>query len=172
MLIRDKKIRYVDMCIYVDKYILDEDADTILIYNYLSAIALMLARKRKFFKTTEDYENFSTFMANIVYMRMTTPRQFLSEDDPRYLTPIKSCLNYMKQILYGRKCVFIAQEYNFATDEKDVSGVSIHRKYMEQSLHNSNDLLECDVCAYFECIEKIIRKEVYDGMYGKNLSIA
>lgn len=131
-------------------------------------IAYMLACKRRFFNKESLYDDFSHFMATNVFIRMSTPRQFLPEDDPKYLSPIKSCLNYMKQIIYVRKCEFLHNEFSNAIDynkcDDDFSKVTVSNKFR----NNMTDLVNINVNSYLNKIESIIYKEVSNGVYGND----
>ena len=158
------KIRYVDMCIYIDNNILKSDADVDKIYKYLVALSRMLAVKRRFFTTKSDYDNFAHYFAVIIYNRMTNKRQFLPQTDPKWLSPIKSCLNYMKQVIYGRKCAYCASEFS-ETDLISDSGC----KEVDLSQFNlHSDLLSIDINVYFSSIDKLIKDIVSSSVYGNN----
>lgn len=166
------KVRYVDMAIYVDAHIFDTDPITVAtVHEYLVMLAYMLSIKRRFFDKEIYYDQYANYLAEIVYTRMTTPRQYLDESDPKYLSPIKSCLNYMKQILYARKCAFIAEEFNYTTKSDDE--MEAFKAYAtESALASTNDLLVCDIEVYLNQIHKIAKKYVYDGVYGNDKVLA
>lgn len=165
-------IRYVDMAIYIDKNIHNEDHDVETIFEYLVMLAYMLSIKRRFFNKESDYDQFANYMAIIVYTRMTTYRQYLPEDDPKYLTPIKSCLNYMKQILYARKCAYCNEEFNYTTPEASFD-TEVTREYMtEQVMATPNSLLACDMQVYLKTIDGIIKDFIYNGVYGNDKVLA
>lgn len=165
-------IRYVDMAIYVDANIHNKDHDVEKVFNYLVMLAYMLSIKRHFFHKEVDYDNYAQYLATIVYTRMTTPRQYLDESDPKYLTPIKSCLNYMKQILYARKCAYCNEEFNSTTQEDSLDS-EITREYMtEQVMATPNSLLACDVKIYLKTIDGIIQDCIYKGVYGNDPVLA
>ena len=69
------KVRYVDMAIYVDKYINTPEENTAQTYEYLVMLAYMLASKRRFFNREDYYDNFAKYVATFVYLRMTDKRQ-------------------------------------------------------------------------------------------------
>lgn len=170
---KKKKVRYVDMCKYVDDNILNPNADVALIYDYLVRIARMLAVKRRFFKESEYYDQFSHFLATIVYTRMSTHRQFLdpSTEHQRngWLSPIKSCLNYMKQIIYARKCAFCDQEFNFTTQKNNLEESEAYKAYNVSSIFGqSTDLLKVEIESYFNSLDKTIFKIVKDSVYGND----
>ena len=156
------------MCIYIDEHIHEPNHDVEKIYDYLVMLSYMLAAKKRYFHKEEDYDKFSNYLATIVYNRMTTQRQFLAETDPMYLTPIKSCLNYMKNIIYARKCAYCDEEFNYATlvnsDESNIV-----RDYMtEQVLATPNDLLHCDIEIYLGTIDKIVKDILNNGVYAND----
>lgn len=158
------KIKYTTMCIYVDENILKPDADVEKIYKYLVEISRMLAVKRRFFTTKAQYDDFAYYFATIIYNRMTSKRQFLPQDDPKWLSPIKSCLNYMKQIIYGRKCAFCSLEYS----ETDLSGTSTGYGFDFSQFNPDNGLLNVDINLYFEHIDKLVKSVVNSCVYGKD----
>lgn len=170
------KIKYTEMAMYVDKniissYLNKDEAVISQVYEYLVMLAYMLSIKKRFFYKEEDYDNFSYYMANIVYTRMTSSKQWLPKDDPKYLTPIKSCLNYMKQIIYARKCAFAYEEFNSTT--KNITDADTAKDYLKASvLDSQNDLLICDVEVYLKSIDTIIKNEVYTGVYANDKVLA
>jgi hypothetical protein len=68
----------------------------------------MLAAKQKYFNTQAEYEEFSSILAYSTYQRM------INKNRP----PIKSVLNYMKSILYFRKCAYDVQKQQRIIDPK------------------------------------------------------
>ena len=86
-------MRYVDLAIYIDNNIYEEDCDKEKIFEYMYVLAYMLASKARYFNNSEDYDGFATFLAYSTYQRM------FDTDKAR----IKSVLNYMKSIMYFRK---------------------------------------------------------------------
>lgn len=134
-------------------------------------IAYMLACKRRFFGSETDYDNFSHYMATFVYNRMTTHKQFLNKDDPEYIEPIKSCLNYMKQTLFARKCDYCTFEYNF--NIKDVlTDEDMKNSVIDSAKKDMHGLLQCDIESYLSTIHHIVYNEIYNGVYGKNKVLA
>ena len=164
---KKKRVTYTDMAIWVDANILKPDVNEAKAFKYLRNLAYMLSMKKKYFRNYEDYGLFADYMATIVYLRMTTERQFLPEDDPKYQTPIKSCLNYMKGILYARKVAYEHEFYRQTTNS--VEDFSTARDYYESNIttHNS-ELLEIDVELYLSKISSIIKRILNEGPYSKN----
>lgn len=161
------EIRYVDMAIYIDKHIRDKDRDDDKIIEYLTMLAYMLAIKRRFFNNEEDYDNFSKYIATSVYLRMTSPKIDLPEDNPKHIEPISSCLNYMKKILYGRKCVYSSFEFDGTTFTEYQNQAC--KDYMLQGVNSMNlGIMRCEINDYLNSIDKIAKEEVYNGVYGKD----
>ena len=164
---RKPTIKYTEMAKYVDDNIDSPNRDDEKIIDYLTMLAYMLACKKRYFNTEEDYDNFSKFIAGIVFMRMTTPRIHLDKDDKNYIEPIKSCLNYMKKILYGRKCVYMSQEFGGTTNTSTEDEACMN--YATSAIKTSNnDMMYLEIDLYIQSIDKIIKKLIYDGVYGKD----
>lgn len=103
---KPKDMRYVDMAIYVDNHIHEEDKDEELIFKYIYLLCHMLASKKRYFHKAEDYDNFSIYLATDIYMRM------INKD----LTHIKSVLNYIKGIIGFRRIEYQNSEFYQGTD--------------------------------------------------------
>lgn len=87
------KVRPVDMCIYIDNHIYEPDHDVNLIFEYLHDLFYSLSIKKRFFGSEKDYEQYSLYGATQAYLRLTSPKQFLPDDDPKKLPKVKSILN-------------------------------------------------------------------------------
>ena len=69
----------------------------------------MLARKKQFFQKSAQYDEYSIFAATKVFMRLIDKRCY--EDNPS-MPLVKSCLNYIKKILYPYKVTWEQQNYS------------------------------------------------------------
>lgn len=153
---KDPKIKYTDMCIYIDTHIYSGDYDEEKVYKYLYFIISMLAHKAKFFKKAEDYENFSLYMATHIYNRLTNPKQFqLDENGKPKIEKIKSVLNYIKKIINPIRINYQQEFY-----DQSISVVSdSEAKYYEQfSLANklSQNTSYESMRAFNDCFEDIV----------------
>ena len=117
MLFTKPNMKYTDMCIYVDSIVNKEDPSEQELnkcFEYIYHIGFMLAHKHKYFNKNYYYEEFALFLATeVMYRLFFNPR--LNEVDSNgepVLTKIKSVLNYMKAIIYGRKVEFEQQNYS------------------------------------------------------------
>lgn len=115
---RPKDVRIVDMCIFVDenfpKLVKEHNQqleDTIV--KYLYWIINSLAKTNQFFNRWEDYEDFSLFLAAQVFQIC---RQRLQNQGKiirgKEVLPVKSCLNYIKSILYPYKVQYQQSNYS------------------------------------------------------------
>lgn len=143
---KPKNTRYVDMAIYIDENVRKEDADDELIFEYLYHLAKMLAYKRSFFKESQKYEDFSIYLASKMLMR-------LKRTDEK-VTPIKSILNYMKNVLYPEKVLFERENYkeNILTNAEDIDNDS----FRESLVRMIDELKIVDFKLYFDNIPKTI----------------
>ena len=181
------KVRYVDMAIYVDKYINTPEENTAQTYEYLVMLAYMLASKRRFFNREDYYDDFAKYVATFVYLRMTDKRQDwhtkidkktgeLIKDEngkvimfPPEILPIKSCLNYMKHILYARKVDFMKEEFEQATNEEECEQSDACKEYSVEMFKGANgSLLDFELDCYFSTIQRTIWKYIYNGVYGND----
>lgn len=94
-------MRYTQMCMFIDNNIRSEDKRVKeTCFEYLWHIFYILAVKQKMFKNARDYDEYALYGATQVYLR------YQKENQPgkfETLKPIKSCLNYIKKVLYPMK---------------------------------------------------------------------
>ena len=164
---KPKNIRYVDMAIYIDENVRKEDADDELIFEYLYHLAKMLAYKRSFFKESQKYEDFSIYLASKMLIR-------LKRTDEK-VAPIKSILNYMKNVLYPEKVLFERENYkeNILTNAEDIDNDS----FRESLVRMVDELKIVDFKLYFDNIPKTIYSYVSkiphkDKAYIENIYIS
>jgi len=94
---RPKDLNIPDMCIIVDRLIqqdewTEQEKDDIVRYLYF--IIYSISKSNKYFYNSNDCDDFSIYFAEQLYYRFTNRSKGLDK--------IKSCLNYIKPILYGR----------------------------------------------------------------------
>ena len=156
------------MCIYIDTHIYDENPDFNIIFNYMYCIAYMLASKAKYFIEQKDYEEFASLLAYSTFKRYRDPKK----------AKLKSVLNYMKSIMYFRKCYFerlkhqeiIDVEYN--KDWDPIEYTTNCKISYEKSNHERTQNLILDL---FNKLPKIIKynipleyktdKSIYSNLY-------
>lgn len=115
MIFKKPNIKYTDMAIYIDQnaYLDNSEEVNNLIFQYIFHLVEMLAYKARYFKSYEQYQDFSLYAASDIYMRLKNPKQFEynNEGEPR-LRKIKSILNYIKKVIYAKKVDFEQQYYD------------------------------------------------------------
>lgn len=161
---KPENITYVEMCIYFDEHIYSEDRDDNILYQYLYHIIYMLACKKRYFNTWEEYDLFALYMATKVYLRYINPNHQEAEDR------IKSVLNYCKNLLYPTKVDFQKETYAeiFGSDpNRDDDFFSLKSDMVEnvQVSHTDTELLMEDLVSEFKALSKIIWKEINKTPY-------
>lgn len=172
---KPKDVRYVDMCIFIDKKVKEgnlSDKDVDLIFEYLYHLSFMLAHKHKYFNEFHYYEEFSIYFATEVMYRLFYNPKLKQKDEngEPLLTPIKSVLNYMKAILYGRKCAFEAANYSQKIIKEKAEfnyNSNINAKLKDTLVYNT----ETDIDIYLKTLSNEIKNIVYSSFKYKNENI-
>jgi len=103
-------MKYTELCMYID-----ENMDKLVpagsnpeientIYNYLWLIVKALAIKKCMFDSFEDYDPFAFHAANRLFFALR--KNIINRGKiikGKEIRPIKSCLNYMKKLMYPMK---------------------------------------------------------------------
>ena len=158
------KIRYVDMCKYIDDNIYNNTYDETKVYDYLCYIIQMLAKQNNLFKSTRDYEDFSIYMASKVFLRLVNKRQF---EENSSLEKIKSVLNYIKRTINFHRYDY-CNEFNLNEPFKfdDITSNMDGLKY-----HISRSVDELNKCEFEVCLQDVIKttkKFVYNLPMNKS----
>lgn len=111
-------LKYTEMAMYVDekiklgKNLTEQELEKIYIYLY--HLTRMLAYKNHYFNRTEYYDDFSLTMASDMMNRLIyNPKLYeYDESGEPAMKHIKSCLNYLKAVIYGRKVNYEQQTYS------------------------------------------------------------
>ena len=170
---KPKDVRYVDMCIYIDNIVKrgnPTEDEVNLIFEYLYHLSFMLSHKHKYFNKSHYYEEFSIYLASeVMYRLFYNPKLFKKDEngDPLML-PVKSVLNYMKAIIYGRKCVFENENYSQKITEKKLDQLdytsSLNLKLQDTLIYN----IEADIDIYLKTLSKEIRSIISTNCVYKN----
>lgn len=142
---KPSNLKYTDLCIYIDKTIYNRDENNnpislremtpleeSTVYNYLYNLISALTVKQGLLKNLQDVEEFSIGFANDLFLRLINKRQSFSNPEMKRekgkLKPIKSVLNYIKNVLPLIVVDFRKRNFKetFSTeylDENDVEGV-------------------------------------------------
>lgn len=115
---RPPDLKIVDMCIFVDenfeKLVQQPNNRTLedTIVKYLYWIIESLSRTHSFFTKQEDYNDFSLFLAGHIFSVMRNKLVDAGQvKRGKKVVPIKSCLNYIKNVLYPYKVQYQQSMY-------------------------------------------------------------
>lgn len=154
-----RNMRIVDLCIYVDDNIYKENHDQEKIFNYIYTIVKTLAVKQKLFKNWDDYEGFALEFTSRLYQRLTNPKQFLPEDDPKKLKKVKSILNYVKKTMYPAQVDYQNSIFNqrFDPNLHEQTVMSIRQKSFEICKQQATSLMHVDFEYYLRKLTYTIK---------------
>lgn len=171
-MIKNSKIRCVDMCIYIDNNIYKPNHNVETIFDYIAHLFYVLAKKKKFFWSEEDYENYSLYSASRMYLRLTSARQFLEDDDPKKLPKIKSVLNYIKKIMYSLKVDYQQEHYDEVYKDSDSPTVPVYNHISDELYSNiaksNSSFVEVDTINYLSSIPKLIKSILKESPYSND----
>lgn len=165
---KPKGMKYTDMCIYIDGIVArgnPTDDEQNKIFEYLYHLAFMLAHKKKYFNRSYYYEEFAMYFATeVMYRLFFNPRlNKRDENGELVLPPIKSVLNYMKSVIYGRKVEFEQKFYSQKYAEFEDGN------YLYSFNENPYEFLkESHISLYLKGLSKTVKKIVYDKNFYRN----
>lgn len=181
------KMKYTDLCIYIDKTVYNRDENNnptslrnlnsreeTTIYNYLCNLIVALAHTKKLFPRWEQYEEFSYSYAADVYMRLTSKNQNFNPEATR-LKPIKSILNYIKNTIYFAAINYRNLTYDqLITPEHDGEDVceSLHNYCTEQvqSQYSKNveEIFSENLSKIIQKMNKVLDESIYRRSKERN----
>ena len=166
MLYKKPKISYTAQCIYIDNNIHNPDNQIQqTCFEYIWNLFYILAVKGKMFLTAKDYDEYALYGATQLYMRYKK-----EEKDPN-LKPIKSCLNYIKRILYPLKVNYQKANFGEIFQEeslKDSSPEQIYEDKVAKIRHSTNDIMSVEYTYYINNICSTIKNFLKDSPYNKD----
>lgn len=121
-------LKYTELCQYIDKHIPDiaepgKDADVEnTVYNYLWLVVKALAIKKSLLPNFADYDGYAFYAANRLFKALRNNYNNQGKTiKGKKIIPIKSCLNYMKKLLYPMKLEFQKENFNVIISEEFTS---------------------------------------------------
>lgn len=171
---RHPKLKYTEMCIYIDAHIYEENHDVEKIFDYLRMLFYALASKKRFFNNEKDYDEYSLYAATRLYMRLVNKNQFLPEDDPKHIPKVKSVLNFIKRILYPLKVNYQQENYNgILGDEIQGDGLydGVSKSFQQTLDQTESSLLQVEVTEYFNHIPKTIKHFLSQSPYCRDRKV-
>lgn len=184
MIFPKPKLKYTEMAIYIDDRINSGDKLTEheieTIYIYLYHLVRMLAYTKKYFNKTEYYDEFSLTVAGDMMNRLIYNPKLHEFDESGELKmkPLKSVLNYLKMILYGRKVAFEQKTYSqkISRDSDDI--VLTNLSFANQVKNTKKDYINSNIKLYLGDLGKTISNfidekcEFSDYIINKNIKIS
>ena len=187
---KPSKLKYTDLCIYIDNAVYNRDENNVpisfkelteeqinTIYYYLYNLIYALAVKKRMFGDKQSYDEFCATMTNRVLLRLLNKKTKFGVETKRF-KPIKSILNYVKTCLPFDAIMFRNRTFeeiiSFDYNEQDALGA---KEYLENEVRKQYEPTE-DVILndLFEDIDKIIRrlvnKTIFRGIEKNNLEIS
>lgn len=175
---KDPKLKYTDMCIYIDNHIYTDDYDEELVFSYLYQLSYVLAMKKHFFTNIADYDSYAIYCAGVLFKRLKNPKQFLPDTDTKKIPKIKSILNYIKRIMYPLKVNYQQDNFqqSFDVDVRSEEGITLRETLVDKARNSCFELLDVEVeCCLGQitntikdfinqlpyCNDKIISKNIY-----------
>ena len=184
MIFPKPKLKYTEMAMYVDdkinsdSYPTEEELESIYIYLY--HIIRMLAYKHKYFTKTYYYDDFSlTVAADMMNRFIYNPKLYqLDEQGNPKMEKIKSCLNYIKSVLYGRKVAFEQKAYSQKISPQSENINLTDFSFANQIRSSNREIINSNINLYLNDLGKTISNYIdqiciyKDVMIKKNIKIS
>lgn len=139
------------MAMYIDENIRKEDKNDELLFEYMWHLFYILAVKGRYFTSSRDYDEYALYAATQLYMRYKKE----GTEKGKNLKPIKSCLNYIKKVLYPMK-VNYQQDYYEQVIKSDMSEEEYSTQLQEDRENlvrqSNSQLVQIEYSHYLESI--------------------
>lgn len=154
--------KYTDLAIFFDENFYSDKRDDEKCYRAMYLIYYMLACKKQYFRTYDDYDTFAQTAATTVYIR------FLNKW--RKGERIKSILNYAKATVYPLSLSYKKQEYNESiVSKEDPSLLWTYKIKMRESIQEQyNEGLPDSIVESFKEIPEMIREILDETPYAND----
>lgn len=171
-MIKQSKVRCVDMCIYIDENVYKENHDIEKIFDYLCHLFYVFSKKKKFFWTEKDYESFSIYAGSRIYLRLTSPKQFPKEGEAKGLPRIKSVLNYIKKTIYPLKVDYQQEHFGEVIKAEDSpqsdAFIDLNEDLNKDVVNSNNDYVKVDMVNYLASVPRLISKILNELPYSND----
>jgi hypothetical protein len=161
---KPKNVSYTEMAMFFDKQIKKPVREDNLLYEYVYHLVYMLSNKSKYFHDYQDYDEFSLYAANKIYMRA------INEDKQE--KPIKSILNYIKAVIYPLKVDYQKETYdeviNPDVDDR-INGEKLKNNLHAPILADYQDGLMEELYQQLTFLPKYIREVVEESPYKNDV---
>ena len=177
---KDPKLKYTDLCIYIDENIpkiAEPGAYPEIenkVYNYLWLLVKALAIKKCMFNHFDDYDGYATHAANRLFFAIRKNYQNQGKKiKGKLIRPIKSCLNYTKALLYPMKVEYQNENFREIINEEFVSKkfdtFMFKEKLKSEALESqgATEKLKVYLNSSFKNIDVLIDKVLKRSLFGK-----
>ena len=184
---KPSKMKYTDLCIYIDKTIYNRDENNnpvslrklnseeeANVYHYLCNLVVALAHTKKLFPKWEQYEEFSYSYAADVFMRLTSKDQDFTPEAKR-LKPIKSILNYVKNTIYFAAVTYRNNTYDqmIKADHEGQEAYDNINAYCEEQVQSQytkdvRDIIYDNLSTIIHKIKKVLNESIYNRSKDRN----
>lgn len=184
MIFPKPNLKYTEMAMYIDEKINSGDRlsehELELIYVYLYHLIRMLAYKKHYFNKTEYYDDFSLLVAGDMMNRLIYNPKLNEVDEfgnPK-MKRLKSILNYLKVVLYGRKVLFEQQNYSQKLSKQPLEPKLTDYAFSHQIRQTKQNQIDSNVKLYLGDLSKTItafinKNCIYsDPIIRKNIRIS
>ncbi len=167
--VRPKNVTIVEMCIYVDEHMKDvvhpgensvvEDR----IVQYLYFIIDSLAKKQSLLPRFSDYEEFALYGASELFISMRN--KYMNAGKVvrgKEVQPVKSCLNFIKSVLYPLKVNFQKASYDYVINPEIGQNTD---RLAEDMRENIRQDYQKSFIEDFKEVLKELPKGIYDILY-------
>jgi len=184
MIFPKPNIKYTEMAMYIDDKVNSNkkltESELELIYVYLYHLIRMLAYKKHYFNKTEYYDDFSLLVAGDMMNRLIYNPKLNQTDEfgnPK-MKRLKSILNYLKAVLYGRKVLFEQQNYSQKLSKQIADPKLTDYSFSHQIKQTKRNKIDSDIKLYIGDLSKTItsfinKNCIYsDKIIRKNIRIS
>ena len=149
-------VSYTAMAIAIDNGIRDPDADKELLFEYMWHLFYILAVKGRFFTSGRDYDEYALYAATQLFLRYKKEEAGTS----KRIKPIKSCLNYIKKVLYPMKVNYQRAYFEQVIrneDAKEENYAQLQDDRENMARRSSQELMHVEYRQYLENIPNTIK---------------
>lgn len=165
-------MKYTEMAIFIDNNIrnFDDKSAQEKCFEYMWHLFYILAVKGRFFTSNRDYDEYAIYGATQLYLRYKKE----GTEKGKNLKPIKSCLNYIKKVLYPMKVNYqktFFEQVIRSEDSPDGTVTQLKDDLTQEARNANNMFLHID---YEECLSKVcgtIKYVLSTSPYQKDLAL-
>ena len=162
---KPKNLKYVDLAIYIDEHIHTPGYDEAKCFEYMYHLFYILAVKGKMFLTASDYDSYALYGATQLFLRYKKEQK-----EGSTLVPIKSCLNYIKSVLYPLKINYQKANFGqvFREEAEDGTATGITEEVAKRVRKSTDALMVTEYRYYLTQLPSTIKAIIKESPYSSN----